>query len=372
MAAHRPEGGASHRRWLIATVLGAALTMLLATSADAFVYWANRDSETIGRAKTNGKGVDQSYIKARTSVYGVAVDDDHVYWTDRRGGGIGRASRDGSTIKRKFVTGLSSPHGIAVDDHYMYWANSGTDSIGRAALDGSGVDPSFIPDAKGAVEVAVDGHYVYWTNSAGIGRASLDGTGANTSFISTLAYGVAVDSRHLYWGFFGYGPTRGGVGRAKLDGSGIKKKFVSVRRIYPHDVAVDDAHVWWVEQGGIGRSSLRGKNVRTAFIHGPHVGHGESGIADMAADADGTPPKTTIKRHPPARTHRKSVRFRFGSSESDSSFNCKLDKRRWKRCAASYKVKHLDAGDHRLRVRATDRFGNTDPTPAAYRFRVVS
>lgn len=270
------------------------------------------------------------------------------------------------------MTGLSSPHGIAVDAHYMYWANSGTDSIGRAALDGSGVDPSFIANAKGAVEVAVDGHYVYWTNSAGIGRASLDGTGADTSFVATLAYGVAVDNGHVYWGFFGYGPTRGGVGRAKLDGRAIKKKFVYVRRIYPHDVAVDDAHVWWVEEGGIGRSNLSGKNVRTGFIRGPHVGHGESGIADMAVDADGTAPKTKIKRHPPARTHSKSVRFRFGSSEPDSTFKCKLDKRRWKRCAVSYEIKDLDAGDHRLRVRATDRFGNTDPTPAVDRFLVVS
>ena len=268
MAGHRSEEGSSHRRWLTATALAAALTMLLATSADAFVFWANRDSESIGRAKTNGKGVDQSYIKVRTSVYGVAVDDDHVYWTDRKGGGIGRASRNGSTVKRKFVTGLSSPHGIAVDDHYMYWANSGTDSIGRAALDGSGANPSFIADAKGAVEVAVDGQYVYWTNSAGIGRASLDGTGANTSFVSTQAYGVAVDSGHIYWAFFGYSPTRGGVSRAKLNGSGIEKKFVSARRIYPHDVAVDDAHVWWVEQSGIGRSNLRGKNVRTRVHQG--------------------------------------------------------------------------------------------------------
>ena len=372
MAGHRSEEGSSHRRWLTATALAAALTMLFATSADAFVFWANRDLESIGRAKTNGKGVDQSYIKVRTSVYGVAVDDHHVYWTDRKGGGIGRASRNGSTVKRKFVTGLSSPHGIAVDDHYMYWANSGTDSIGRAALDGSDVNPSFIADAKGAVEVAVDGQYVYWTNSAGIGRASLDGTGANTSFVSTQAYGVAVDSGHIYWAFFRYSPTRGGVSRAKLNGSGIEKKFVSARRIYPHDVAVDDAHVWWVEQSGIGRSALSGKNVKTRFINGPHVGHGESGIADMAVDADGTPPKTTIKRHPPARTHGKSVRFRFGSSEPDSSFKCKLDKRRWRRCAASHEIKDLDAGDHRLQVRATDRFGNTDPTAADDHFRVRS
>lgn len=130
--------------------------------------------------------------------------------------------------------------------------------------------------------------------------------------------------------------------------------------------------MWWVEQSGIGRSALSGKNVRTRFINGPHVGHGESGIADMAVDADGTPPRTTIKRRPPARTQGKSVRFRFGSSEPDSSFKCKLDKHRWKRCAASYEIKDLDAGDHRLQVRATDRFGNTDPTAADDHFRVVS
>ena len=150
MGGHRPREGSSRLRWLTAIALGAALTVLFATSADAFVFWANRDSETIGRAKTNGKGVDQTYIKVRTSAYGVAVDAGHVYWTDRKGGRIGRASRDGTAVKRKLVTSLSSPHGIAVDDHYMYWANSGTDSIGRAALDGSGVDPGFIPDAKGA------------------------------------------------------------------------------------------------------------------------------------------------------------------------------------------------------------------------------
>ena len=356
---------------LRAITLAAALVMLSAASADAFVFWANRDSGSIGRAKTNGKGVDQTYIKARTSVYGVAVDDQRVYWTDRKGGAIGRANRNGSAIKRKLVTGLSSPHGIAVDDHFMYWANSGTDSIGRAALDGSGVNPSFIPNTKGAVEVTVDGHYVYWTNSAGIGRANLDGTSPNLGFVSTQAYGVAVDKAHIYWAFFRYSPTRGGVSRAKLNGSGIEKKFVSVRKIYPHDVAVDDAHVWWVEQSGIGRSTLRGKKVRTRFIKGPHVGHGESGIADIAVDADGTPPTTKIKSHPPARTRRTSVRFRFGSSEPDSTFRCKLDKRRWRRCAASHEIKDLKAGDHRLRVRATDRFGNTDPTPAQYQFRVV-
>jgi virginiamycin B lyase len=357
------------RHAAIALVAGLVLTG--AATADAFVFWADRDSASIGRAKSNGKGVDETYIKAKASVYGVAVDDKYIYWTDRTGGGIGRASRNGKKIKRKFVTGLNSPHGMTVDSNYIYWANSGTDSIGRAALDGSGADPNFITGAKGVSDVSVDAHHVYWTNSGGIGRASLDGTGVELNFVSTLAYGVGVDDQHLYWATFRYSPNRGGVSRSNVNGTGIEKKFVSVRKIYPGDVAVDDAHVWWIEQTGIGRSALNGKNVRAHMIKDDNVGHGESGLADMAVDADGTPPKTTIKSGPPQRTRQRSARFRFASSEPDSTFRCRLDKRRWRHCDESYEVKDLNPGDHTLSVRATDRFGNTDPTPAKAGFKVI-
>ena len=258
---------------------------------------------------------------------------------------------------------------MAVDSNYIYWANSGTDSVGRAALDGSGADPNFITGAKGVSDVSVDSHYVYWTNSGGLGRAGLDGTGVAMDFVSTLAYGIGVDEKHLYWASFRYSPNRGGVVRSNVNGTGIEKKFVSVRKIYPGDVAVDDAHVWWIEQTGIGRSALSGKNVKPRIIKGDNVGHGETGLADMAVDADGTPPKTTIKSGPPQRTRNRSARFKFASSEPDSSFKCKLDKRRWRHCDQSYEVKELGPGEHKLSVRATDRFGNTDPTPADDQFR---
>ena len=133
MGGNRSSAGRSTdwpRRRVAAIALAGALTMACVGSADAFVFWANRDAGTIGRAKSNGHGVDQSYINARASVYGVAVDEDHIYWTDRRGGAIGRASRSGGNVKRKLVTGLSSPHGMAVDSpSYIYWADSGSDSM---------------------------------------------------------------------------------------------------------------------------------------------------------------------------------------------------------------------------------------------------
>ncbi len=356
------------RHAAIAVVAG--LVLVCAGTADAYVYWANRDSASIGRARSNGKGIDQTYIKTRSAVYGVAVDEDYVYWSDRKKGRIGRARRDGSGIDRNFVVGLGSPHSIAVDSDHIYWTDSQTNTIGRADLDGGNVDPDFIADS--ASGVAVDAHNVYWSNSSGVGRASLDGTGVDQTFVDTLAYGVDVDSHHIYWAYFRYNPKiRGGVGRAKSSGAAVEKRFVSVRKIYPHDVAVDDAHVWWVQQTGIGRSKLSGRKVKPYFIKGPRVGHGDVGIADMAVDADGTPPATKIKQGPPRRTRSSTARFEFASSERGSTFVCKLDKQGWKHCGASYELRHLDPGEHEFQVRATDRFGNTDPTPAKDRFRVV-
>ncbi|MDX6581039.1 MAG: hypothetical protein QOI10_223 [Solirubrobacterales bacterium] len=352
-------------RRIAAIALAAGLMLTCAAGADGFVYWANRDNASIGRAKSNGKGVDQSYVYTRSSVYGVAVDSGHVYWSDRTKGRIGRTNRDGTEIDRNFVTGISAPHGIAVDSNYVYWIDSAANQIGRAALDGSSVNPAFIVPPNGAGDVAVDDHHVYWTNSTGLGRANLDGTGVDASFVATQAYGVALDAEHIFWAYFGYSPNRGGVGRANLSGSGVEQKFIAVKGLFSQDVAVDDAHVWWIEQsGGLGRAALSGKNVKTRFIKGPRVGHGDNGLADVAVDPDGTPPQTGIRKGPPDRTHSHTARFVFAASEPHTTFVCKLDKRRWKHCGSSYELKHLDAGDHKLQVRATDEFGNTDPTPA--------
>jgi streptogramin lyase len=354
-----------------AIALVAGITVICTAGADAYVYWANRDNASIGRAKSNGKGIDQSYLGTGASIYGVAVDDDHLYWTDRKKGRIGRADRDGSDFESAFISGLGTPRSLAVDSDYIYWVNSDTSSIGRAALDGSGVNPTFIDPPKGTGDVAVDDQHVYWTNSKGLGRANLDGTGIDESFVATLAYGITLDADHIFWAYFGYSPTRGGVGRANINGSGVEKKFISIKKLFAEDVAVDDAHLWWIEQvGGVSRASLSGKKIKKHFIPGTHVGHGDNGLEDLAVDADGTPPLTSIRKGPPHRTHSSTARFVLAASEPNSKLVCKLDKHGWKHCGTSYEVKHLEPGDHKLQVRATDEFGNTDPTPAKAKWEV--
>jgi hypothetical protein len=84
---------------------------------------------------------------------------------------------------------------------------------------------------------------------------------------------------------------------------------------------------------------------------------------------DTKPPKTKIskrvlKRMPPIWI------FSFSSNEPGSTFQCKLDKRPFKKRRSSKTLKRLKPGKHTLRVRAVDPSGNVDKSPAVARFTV--
>lgn len=84
---------------------------------------------------------------------------------------------------------------------------------------------------------------------------------------------------------------------------------------------------------------------------------------------DRTPPRTRIVSGPARSGFERQAKFRFTSSEGQSSFQCKLDKKRWKKCRSPYKL-IVKPGKHLLKVRAIDRFGNVDATPARFGWRV--
>ncbi len=81
-------------------------------------------------------------------------------------------------------------------------------------------------------------------------------------------------------------------------------------------------------------------------------------------------PQTSITNGPRARLSRSRTIFRFASNEPGSSFECKLDKAKWKVCRPPLKLKRLDRGGHIFRVRAIDPAGNADRSPARRSFKV--
>ena len=65
------------------------------------------------------------------------------------------------------------------------------------------------------------------------------------------------------------------------------------------------------------------------------------------------------------------MKFKFASTEAGAHFQCKLDGRAWRNCGSTFKY-GVKRGKHTILVRAVDRAGNTDKTPARYKFKRVT
>ena len=81
-------------------------------------------------------------------------------------------------------------------------------------------------------------------------------------------------------------------------------------------------------------------------------------------EPDTTPPQTTIDSGPSGTTTSTSAVFGFSSSESGSTFECRLDSGPWSACTSPRPYSSLAVGAHTFSVRATDAAGNTDPSAA--------
>ena len=88
---------------------------------------------------------------------------------------------------------------------------------------------------------------------------------------------------------------------------------------------------------------------------------------------DAIPPQTTIDSGPTGTTNDPSPSFAFSSSESPSTFECRLDSNQaaaWQSCTSPQPYSNLSDGSHTFDVRATDAVGNTDATPPSRTFTV--
>ena len=194
-----------------------------------------------------------------------------VYWTNPGSDSIGRADLDGAAPDQDFIRGVPEPLAVAVDDTYIYWSSADTLAISRARLDGTGVDPDFITGVGTVYGIAVDKDHIYWATYAPgtIGRAGLDGSDVRRTFIDarrTWVRGIAVASSHIYWSFVeddGAGQWFGGIDRAKKDGSEVTTDgwlwFDQTNDEYPGSLWAGDTYLWWTgPRLGIGRIDIPG------------------------------------------------------------------------------------------------------------------
>lgn len=80
--------------------------------------------------------------------------------------------------------------------------------------------------------------------------------------------------------------------------------------------------------------------------------------------------ETTLRGRPASRTRDRTPTFRFTASEPGAGFECKLDRKPYRRCRSPFTTRPLTTGRHRFLVRAW-RGSEVDATPALWRFRVL-
>jgi virginiamycin B lyase len=265
---------------VLAAAVLAALALLIAPphANGNFVYWANDDGNSIGRAKINGTGANNSFIAGIDGVHGVAIDSKFIYWTTLSSGTstIGRANLDGSGVNNQFITtNVSAPGSVAVTPSALYWTNqlgmSGS-SIGRANLDGSGSNLNFIAGPVNPCGLVADSNFLYFfSDGTHIGRAGLNGTGVDRNFVTIpdRFCGLAVDPSFLYWST-GDPNT---IGRVPVGGGAANASFVPAGTTSggPCGVAVNSQYLFWGNQDAktIGRSNIDGGSPNPTFISGP-------------------------------------------------------------------------------------------------------
>lgn len=82
-------------------------------------------------------------------------------------------------------------------------------------------------------------------------------------------------------------------------------------------------------------------------------------------------PETSILKAPPKKSRKRNATLKFISSQAGSRFECALDSGGWKACKSPLKLKKLDVGSHRLKIRAISSSGVVEAEPAVVKFRVL-
>jgi Protein of unknown function (DUF3152) len=262
-------------------------------------------------------------------------------------------------------------------------------SAAGAVLDPGGVAVAAAPGAETSPAVSSagsGGFLVAWTSGAAGGSdVSAARVGAGGAVLAPGTIAVAADPGEqaapaLAFGGSGYlvawqharlatrdlHAARISSTGAVLDAAGIAVSTAGGRQHAPAvSFGTGEFLVAWED----GRAVGGGTDVFAARVNQSGALLDRGGIA-LPAPRDTVRPQTRITTGTGGRTRTGSAAFAFVSSEAGSTFHCKLDRRAWRPCRSPQRYRRLGHGRHVFQVRARDRAGNLDATPAGRRWRV--
>jgi hypothetical protein len=114
-----------------------------------------------------------------------------------------------------------------------------------------------------------------------------------------------------------------------------------------------------------------GDGSHTFYVRAIDRAHNVDGTpASRAFMVDATPPDTHITAGPAGLTTDATPTFAFNSTEPGSTFQCRIDAGSFGGCGSPRTTPVLSEGSHTFSVRALDKAGNTDGSPASRSFVV--
>jgi len=99
-------------------------------------------------------------------------------------------------------------------------------------------------------------------------------------------------------------------------------------------------------------------------------GVGDDTPAERLWTIDTVAPDTTLTQGPPAADNSVAAQFAFKANEDNVAFDCSLDNAGYLPCTTGQSFNLSGDGPHSFAVRARDRAGNIDPSPAIYAWSV--
>ena len=107
------------------------------------------------------------------------------------------------------------------------------------------------------------------------------------------------------------------------------------------------------------------------------AGNTDQTPASFTWTVDTTAPTTSIDSSPPALSNSAAASFHFSGSDTGgsgvASFQCRIDSTQaadWAACSLAEELQGLADGSHSFEVRAIDKAGNTDASPASFAWTV--